>query len=212
MIKLSDTQLVVLSAACQRPDRNVLPLPVNLKGGAAQKVVAGLLGKGLVEEGDAAPADPVWRTDEDGRKLTLVAKNAAFQALGIEPESDTQASGEVDGAVPAEATSEADTPAQPATGGHEADAAADAAAPRAAPPLAATPAHIRKPRADTKQGQLVAMLKQPDGASLDEIVAATGWQPHTVRGAIAGALKKKLGLSVTSEKVEARGRVYRLES
>ncbi len=208
-MKLSDTQLVILSAACQRPDRNVLPLPANLKGGAQQKVIASLLGKGLVEEGAAGPADPVWRTEEDGRKLTLVATNAAFQALGIEPEPDIQASGEVDGVVPAEATSEADTPAQPATGGHEADAAADAAAPRAAPPVGATPAHIRKPRADTKQAQLVAMLQKPDGASLDEIVAATGWQAHTVRGAIAGALKKKLGLTVTSETIQERGRVYR---
>ena len=47
-------------------------------------------------------------------------------------------------------------------------------------------------------------------AAIGEIVAATGWQPHTVRGAIAGALKKKLGLDVTSEKVEGRGRVYRI--
>jgi hypothetical protein len=54
------------------------------------------------------------------------------------------------------------------------------------------------------------MLQQPDGASLDEIVAATGWQAHTVRGAIAGAMKKKLGLAVTSDKVEGRGRVYGL--
>ena len=54
------------------------------------------------------------------------------------------------------------------------------------------------------------MLRTPEGATIDEIVAATGWQPHTVRGAIAGALKKKLGLEVTSEKVEGRGRVYRL--
>ena len=54
------------------------------------------------------------------------------------------------------------------------------------------------------------MLQRPEGASLDEIVAATGWQAHTVRGAIAGALKKKLELAVTSEKVEGRGRVYRL--
>ena len=52
------------------------------------------------------------------------------------------------------------------------------------------------------------MLRAPEGATIDEIVAATGWQPHTVRGAIAGALKKKLGLEVTSEKVEGRGRVY----
>jgi hypothetical protein len=45
---------------------------------------------------------------------------------------------------------------------------------------------------------------------MEEIVAATGWQPHTVRGAISGALKKKLGLSVTSEKVDDRGSVYRI--
>ena len=54
------------------------------------------------------------------------------------------------------------------------------------------------------------MLKRPDGATIDEIVKKFGWQPHTVRGAIAGALKKKLGLDVHSEKIEARGRVYRI--
>ena len=65
-------------------------------------------------------------------------------------------------------------------------------------------------RADSKQAQLIEMLKAPKGATIDEVVAAFGWQPHTVRGAIAGALKKKLGLEVTSEKVEGRGRVYRI--
>lgn len=54
------------------------------------------------------------------------------------------------------------------------------------------------------------MLRAPDGATIEEITTATGWQAHTVRGAIAGALKKKLGLDVTSEKVEGRGRVYRI--
>jgi hypothetical protein len=52
------------------------------------------------------------------------------------------------------------------------------------------------------------MLRAPEGATIAEIVAATGWLPHTVRGAIAGALKKKLGLDVASEKIEGRGRVY----
>ena len=55
-----------------------------------------------------------------------------------------------------------------------------------------------------------AMLRAPDGATIEEIMAATGWQSHTVRGAMAGALKKKLGLEVTSERVENRGRVYKL--
>ncbi len=67
-----------------------------------------------------------------------------------------------------------------------------------------------KPRTGTKQTQLIALLKTPTGASLDEIVAATGWQAHTVRGAISGTLKKKLGLAVVSEKIEGRGRVYRI--
>ena len=61
-----------------------------------------------------------------------------------------------------------------------------------------------------KQAMLIEMLKTPEGVTIQQIVEATGWQPHTVRGAISGALKKKLGLEVTSEKVEGRGRVYTL--
>ena len=66
------------------------------------------------------------------------------------------------------------------------------------------------PRAGTKQAMLIALLQAPDGATMDEIVAATGWLAHTARGAMSGALGKKQGLVVTSEKDEARGRVYRL--
>ena len=65
-------------------------------------------------------------------------------------------------------------------------------------------------RTDSKQAKLIKMLRQANGATIREIVTAFGWQPHTVRGAIAGALKKKLGLNVASEKVEDRGRVYRI--
>ena len=67
-----------------------------------------------------------------------------------------------------------------------------------------------KPRTNTKQARLIAMLEAPEGASVDEIVTAFSWQAHTVRGAIAGALKKKLGLEIGSEAVEGRGRVYRI--
>ena len=79
-----------------------------------------------------------------------------------------------------------------------------AAKPKAAAKAAGTP------RAESKQSQLIAMLKRPHGATIVEIAKALDWQPHTVRGAIAGALKKKLGLDVQSEKVDDRGRVYRL--
>ena len=54
------------------------------------------------------------------------------------------------------------------------------------------------------------MLQRPEGATIGEVVEATGWQPHTVRGALAGALKKRLGLTIASDKVVNRGRVYRL--
>jgi hypothetical protein len=54
------------------------------------------------------------------------------------------------------------------------------------------------------------MLRRKEGATIAEIVEALGWQPHTVRGAFAGALKKKLGLTVTSERIEDGKRVYRL--
>lgn len=70
----------------------------------------------------------------------------------------------------------------------------------------------RTPREGTKQATLIAMLRAPDGATIEEIMAATGWQSHTVRGAMAGALKKKLGLEVSSEKIEGRGRVYKMNN
>ena len=188
MTKLSDTQLVMLTAACSRDDRSVLPLPSNLKGGAAKKVVHSLISKGLVEEVAAGPDEPVWTGSDGDSRTTLRATDAAFAALNLEPH---------------EAPAGAD-------GAQEENLATVDAAPTDDAPMAATAPATRKPREGSKQALLIEMLQRPEGATIDEIVAAFGWQPHTVRGAIAGALKKKLGLDVTSEKVEGRGRVYRL--
>jgi hypothetical protein len=57
---------------------------------------------------------------------------------------------------------------------------------------------------------LIDLLSRKHGATLAEAVKATGWEPHSVRGAISGTLKKKLGLNIASEKVVRRGRVYRI--
>lgn len=65
-------------------------------------------------------------------------------------------------------------------------------------------------RAGTKQAMLIAMLQASTGATMEEIVAATGWQAHSARGAMSGALGKKLRLIVTSAKEADRGRVYRI--
>ncbi len=187
---LSDTQLVVLSAACQRPDANVYPLPLKLPGGAAAKVLGALLKQELIEEVQAKGEDTVWREDKKRGRLTLRATPAAFKALGIDP---------------------AKTPAEDAAGTEETGAEADSSA-RGARKKDRRKAADKTPRAraDSKQAKLVEMLKRREGATIAEIVKALDWQAHTVRGAIAGALKKKLGLNVISEKQDGRGRVYRI--
>jgi DNA-binding MarR family transcriptional regulator len=193
MTKLSDTQLVILGAAAQREDRNVLPLPGSLRGGAAAKVVGALLSRGLIAEtvtesqtkADAA-LNRIWRNAEDGRAILLHITDAGLAANGIEPEGGDSAP----------------------TG---ADAAPSAEPPQDAPTEADSAPKARTPRTGTKQAKLIEMLRADGGATIDEIVAALDWRPHTVRGALAGALKKKLGLTITSEKVDGRGRCYRIE-
>jgi Protein of unknown function (DUF3489) len=68
----------------------------------------------------------------------------------------------------------------------------------------------RQHRDGTKEALVIAMLRRPDGATIAQIMHETGWQAHTVRGAFAGALKKKRGLTVISEKPEGGERIYRL--
>jgi hypothetical protein len=65
------------------------------------------------------------------------------------------------------------------------------------------------PRAGSKQAQVIDLFRRAEGATVAEVMTATGWQPHTVRGIVSGTLKKKLGLTVVSAK-EERGRVYRI--
>lgn len=65
--------------------------------------------------------------------------------------------------------------------------------------------------ADSKQSQILSLLKRPTGATLDEMAKATGWQRHSVQGMMSGVLKKKLGLTITSGK-EERGRAYHITS
>ena len=187
MTKLSDTQAIILGAAARRTDHIALPLPDSLRGGAAAKVVGALLAKGFLQEVDAdlRKGDPVWRATGDGHGVTLVATNAGLAAIGIAPQDrDSAPTGPVTAPTPDAA--------------QDAPAADDAAA------------KTHTPRAGTKQARLIAMLRAPDGATIPEIVTALDWQPHTARGALSGALKKRLGLTITSHKDDTRGRCYRI--
>ena len=190
MTKLTDTQRIILSAASQRTDHLALPLPTSLKGGAVIKVIRPLIEKGLLEEVDANRKlnDPVWRETGDGHGVTLIITEAGLEAIGVEPDAAPQA----------------------ATRGEVADEAPVAPAEASGQPAPAAAPRERKIREGTKQALVIEMLRRPEGASIAEIVEATSWASHTTRGFLAGALKKKLGLAIDSEKEEARGRVYRL--
>jgi hypothetical protein len=211
MPKLTDTQHSILTAAAGRPDRNLLPLPGSLRGGAAGKVVSALLARGLAVETVAeerTKADPalnrVWRNEADGRAVFVHLTEAGlFAAQG--------AQGAATGAMVGSEGMDASVSAEEApVGSVGANEGQDAAAEGDSAPEADTGPTARATRPGTKQATLIAMLRSDAGATIDEVVGAIGWQAHTVRGAMAGALKKRLGLEATSEKVEGRGRVYRL--
>jgi hypothetical protein len=200
MTKLSDTQTVILSAASQRDDGAVLPLPETLKvkGGAIGKVLGSLKAKGLIDHQGVPRGD-----DPPPLRITP----AGLQAIGVETEDDAP-----EGATPADTgatAAEADTSALASA----AEAAATPAKEKAKKAAKAKSTKAEKaaradkptPRAGTKQAQMIEMLKRPEGATVEQIAAATGWQHHTIRGAISGALKKKLGLTVEAARTREVG-------
>ena len=153
-MKLTDTQTIILSAAAGRADGSIHPLPKTLKGGAVTKVTQALLRKGLIAE---APG----REDWPGRRDPYFAITAEG-ALAINVE-------------PAECPHLADPGAQAADGGREAEPAADI------PPKAKKAATGRdtakgpvKLRAGTKLALMIEMLRRPEGATVDQIMQATG--------------------------------------
>jgi DNA-binding MarR family transcriptional regulator len=190
MPKLTDTQLVILSAAAQRKDRAVLPLPKSLKvkGAAITKLLDGLRKKGLLEEKPAPHGTETWRKGKDGRRMMLIVTEVGLKALDGKPagESKEQLGS---GKSPTKST--------------KADQKRKSSKPKCDDSTSGA-------RQGSKQALLIDLLKRKSGATIDELVTATGWQAHSVRGGISGALKTKLGLAVASEKVDGRGRVYRI--
>ena len=190
MPKLTDTDLVILSAAARRDDGAALPLPKSLriKGEVATRTLDGLRRKGLLDEKPAARKAGAWGENKHGQRMMLVITDSGLKAI--------------DGGSAAQPRKQSDpTGSRPKQPHPKPKTAGSKSKGQVAPPAV---------RQGTKQALLVDLLKSRSGATIDEAVAATGWQAHSVRGAISGTLKKKLGLAVTSEPVEKRGRVYRI--
>jgi len=181
MTKLTETQTIILSAGAQRPENIALPLPKGLAGAAATMAVSKLIEHGWLQEVDA--------NLRRGEPLWRETGDGHGTTLVV-TDAGLLAVGidpVVVKTVIAIRKHAAETPAP-----HEATAAQP------------------KQRAGTKQAMLIEMLRRPEGGTMEEIMAATGWLAHTARGAMSGALGKKLGLVVTSEKDAVRGRIYKL--
>jgi hypothetical protein len=197
--RLTDTQLVILAQAAQRPDGCVLPLPSSLKakGSAAATTLISLHKRGLVAEQPACRDQEEWRHDEDGVRLTLFIAPAGLHALGLAPDpSQAEASGEEGEADRMQV--ELPDPARPAL-----DAVANELPGSAAPFRTAQPI-------GTKAAALIALIERDGGATLPELMAASGWQAHSVRGFLSGTLKRKLGRALVSETGEEGVRRYRI--
>lgn len=207
MTKLTDSQRALILLATETAGR-IQNYPKNLGGGARTAVVRGLLREDLIAA--------------DGAGYALTA--AGYAAVGHQPPAaDTvevgfndAASSDVvsnDGAADADADADAgedavaagDADNDGADGGMQAASAGDSTG--AGPAATATPSKRKETRID----QVVALLMRPEGATIAQVMAATDWQQHSVRGFFAGTLKKK-GYTVTNEKDGKHERVYRIRA
>jgi hypothetical protein len=180
--ELGDSQLVIMTAAAQRADGSLLPFPQSLsvKGAALGKVVDTLCKRKLIEERKVINGAPEWRRDEERRPLGLFITNAGLFALGVDDAEKTK---------PAQAA--ASMPRRRKTG---------AAKPCRKEKKASSASPKRRAAASqSKQDLVIQMLRRQSGVTMEEIIAKTDWQPHSVRGFFSGLVKKKLKLPLTSE-------------
>jgi hypothetical protein len=184
-VKLTDAQLVMMSAAAQRED-HCLTLPETMKGAVVGKVSAKLLKLGLVREIRAKAGIPVWRRDEAGLGFALKLTTAGLKAIAVDEEREET----IDpiGAPQLDPRPGAKTVADPCdVGEHD---------------------ETRIPRKGSKLARVIDLLRRSDGATILQLTEATGWLPHTTRAALTGLRKR--GYAVVRERAGVGDSVYRI--
>jgi hypothetical protein len=181
MAKLTDTQLIVLSKAAARDD-GIASIPGGLNKAAAAKVGASLVSRKLMREVRSKPDMPVWREDEEGRGTSLVITREGREAIGLEDgENDTS---------------------------NLSSAAEETGVQRRQPSFQKYLNSIDEPRPGSKQAVIVKILSRKSGATLQTLVQATGWLPHTTRAALT--VLRKRGYTVLLERQDGKPSLYRI--
>ena len=232
-VSLTTTQHAMLDHAIHHTEGRIDWFPEHIKGGARQKVLQGLFNRALITsngvdhfvaaegydalgcakpnactiapdpELDAAvaQAEASWAQDVDTNE-SAPADEAEKGEVAIEAEAETQID-QIDNATGCdERLDGTDAPAI------EIDATQGQTEPTLMPagqPLT----KVIRTREHSKQATIIGMLQRAEGATIAQICEATGWQAHTVRGTFAGAFKKKLGMTITSDKAQGGTRTYR---
>ena len=185
-VKLTDAQLVVLSAAAQREDI-CLTAPHKMKGAVLSNISEKLAKLGLVREVRAKAGMPVWRRDDAGRSYALKLTPTGLKAIAVDDGSE-------------EAIVLREAPQQkPASHPH---------ATKARRPDIAERAKTLTPRGGSKLARVIDLLQRPEGATIPNLTEATGWLPHTTRAALTGLRKR--GYAVGRERIAGGDSIYRV--
>ena len=186
---LTPAQHAILAKAINTSAGKIEWFPDHIKGGARKKVLDGLFNRALI-----TPDGDGWRVAAEG-----------YDALGMpRPDTSQKRIGKFEANLDKIIANAEGVPVAP----NDAELEADVAAAEATWAKSDKPAP--RTRENSKQADVIRMLQRPEGATINQICTATGWQAHTVRGTFAGAFKKKLGLTIVSDKAQGGERVYRI--
>jgi hypothetical protein len=187
-LKLSDKQLIILSAASRHAHQ--LVLPTDLKDAPAKAAATQLLKNKLLEEIPTTDAKVIWRQGKDNQRLAMRITNLGLKTIQIEKKPVT---------APSKVAPPSAAPRK----------IKEKTAKTALKKAAVSKTTARKPREGSMRENVLGLLRRREGATLDALVKATGWQRHSVRGFLAGVVRGQLKLALVSEQIEG-ARTYRI--